>query len=658
MDTIRRVPESLETRFEQVTANGLTNASEAPFGIDVYDQGLNRQRSARVFTPIYSLEFLEVHDTLAKYIDRSDIDKLDDTFIQEVLQYIVMFKKSDVRDFLCDFGFGEDVVHEVYQRLSYVEELNGDGDGLLDKLDLMSAELFEVFNLEGEDGLENNNFTQKDFWKAAFAIHKISERSSYSNEFNFIENVIKYLNRFFGVNFSSMDKERKAALIKVINEGAQTPVYNILRSYADPFFEHYNIGIMKDIEDPHKWFALYKEAVSFILKVFSRDGECEEETYDRIIYEYGTCGGLLPRSYSYFQDSITYDVLQDDSGCTVEFENFGKYIKKLIIENSNCESNEQWRTFSLAAFMLEVVGKINQLNSYRRAHLENANRGLIEKFLKASSSHVQFVKDREASNSTVTVVLSKIIVDGEVIPITYKFARIKSRQSMLRKTLVKGTSVSAFRDKFRMMVVVPRGYLEDEEMRRKICSAIINTHSTFLGNEIEEGSIKNTFESGGANQYSAGSLRCFKYATKFELAGFTDSVEIMILEEYPEDHGDYEENMYRKLREKSALCSYPRAMEQLAEEISRKALVGFGKNDIHVIRPLMNYVLSLDVTLYDSLDNGFKKNLLVAFTRAKDCKALGIYTQQAATCLGILSTMVGLVDHDEPEEEDMEHLSQ
>lgn len=622
--------------FDEIYREGIPDIERAPLGRETYETSLKREKtSTRRFSPIYSLEFLEIHDTLAKYIPHIETEtNLTDDFVAEVIESILNYTRSEVAIYLLDCGFPKNVTDEIYERLTDIEELNGESDKLYEKIDILSAELFELF----DDN--KSRLTQKDYLKAAFAISKISEKANYSKEFDFLDNAKKYLETFLGISYENLSKDKKTQLVKIISKGAKNPVFDLLNNYGNPYFEYYQINTIKGIDDPNKWYSLYKGAIVFLIKVFAKQNESKEDTYKRIVEQYGMCDGLFARNYSLIAETSTYTDFKDNNPGSIDFANFGESLQRIIVSNSKCSSEKEWKTFSISVFLLEVIGKINQLNSFKRGKLEEANNELIQKFLDASNDHVQFEQSEELSTDKYSVVLSKITVDGEVFPVMYRIAKIKSKESMLRKSLVKGTPVSGMKDKFRLMVVLPKGSLSDEQQRSKICMALINTHMTFLGNEILDDSIKNTFETGKANNYSIGTLRCFKYASKFEVSNFSDTVEIMILEKYPDDHDDYEMNMYKKLRETFAICDYPRAMEELAEEVSRKALIGFTRHDIHIIRPLLSYVQGMNKLEIGNISQKFKGALLLACLRISESSELGIYKSMSETCLKILNTLV------------------
>lgn len=617
-------------------AQGYPEAATYPPAIKAYERGLaNSEVSQHRLN--YSLEFLECSDFLAKYKFTMTNGKMfDDDYVDEILQAFVAVSKEDFYLYLEADGFDENQQIELVERLQTLAELNGEREELISKIDNSTNKLVELFA-----SCTDEELTRADFTKAAFAIEKISEKSKFDSDFNFIEKVKTYFEYFLGIRFEDISEEERLEFLKLITGLSKNPISNMIATCSHPMFGTYNVASIKCIEDPSKWYGLYKKAIDFLITSFSyreNEGLSKAEVYQKVLETFHDCEALLPQSYHQISETSSFDSLQKRCPSLLPFNGFGDQLVSHIRDNAKCRSEKEWLNFTLANFILEATGKSSQVEkSYNTPELQTYNAELQQKFLDASNQHNEFIA-YETEEDSHNIILSKLNIDGEIIPICIKFAKVKSAESVLRKALIKGTSINDVRDIFRAMVIVDKkGVLSDEEKRKKICIAFISTLHGIIGTEFIEDSIKNTFNSGAASSFSAGGLECMKFAMKFEVGDKTCHAEFMVLENYPDNHKQYEAKMYSIMKEVFALCSYQRMIEELTEELSRKAVLGLNDSDLILFEPILHYVSRLEDDI--ELNPNFIRNLNYLLTRLGEVREINPKLVSMKTKIEILRSL-------------------
>lgn len=559
----------------------------------------------------YSLKFLEIHDIFSKYGK-----VVPDEDVTEILREYAEFSKREFKIYIDDDYHIENgsIADEIFERFAVLEQLNGSESSFKSRLESRVRRLGSFFASIGHNGIST-----KVLAKLAFAIERISERAMYDSDFIFIDNVFAYIATHISVEINN---NHKIDFVRLILEDTVTPIASMLESYTEEY-GYMNVESGMGIEDKETWFTFYRSALKFLAKSFLREDEEDLSVgYSRVLALFHNCDDLLPPNL--FNIEGTTAKFENSYRDVIDLEHFGSGLIQILVDNCKVRNEIEWNRYCLSRFLLELIGKIAQVEKhYDSEKLRRSTDELVDKLCTKKTygnlEEHEFVRFEEGDcpEGNHVVILTKVKVKGIPRNIKIVIARPKSPDSVLRKLMAKDVQIDQIRDFLRgQCFIEDRELLDNPETRDEVCAAVITALMTRLGSDYDKSSVKSSFDTGRTNPLSEG-LRCFKLALKINTSESVLPVELMILAFYPPNHGEYEERTYKKMFENFSLCSYDQAMQQLAEELSSRAMVGLDPEEAEtLLPPLFHYILNVS-DRDRQFNSNFLKNILYIYNKVK-----------------------------------------
>lgn len=590
----------------------------------------------------YSILFLEVSDAFAKLGIQ-----IPDQSVREVLN-IFDGDNENLKDALLSSPLiqnNRELADDIIVRYSNIEE-NGHLDDLTNKVKDLSEKFSGVLNRK-KRGLKST-----DFVKLAFASIRISEKSEFDSDFSYIEKLYSYIEKYMGIDIGTLNEKERKQLESIILEGAPKKMLDKMQEAFE--LEDINIESALGIKNAEEWAECYYHAVQFLTKIF------ETEDKEGLIVLKETFPGvemmLVESPIKYYAGSR--DMM--DSNSHLPFESLGDFLQNVMIENRGCGSKEEWSRFTVAHTLLELTGRsIQVVRNHKAVELLRANQELVEKLLskKPRNERYEFIQTGNANKIISAELQTRVTLsNGLVVPVEVKIANPKSFDSLLRKAIAKGVAITEIRDKLRAQFFIKNDEVfEDPVLLEEAIARVMHAISTRLGNDIEKGSVKNSFNTGLTNPDSLGDFRCFKYVTKINTSTGIFPFEVMILRRYPDDHRDYEQKKFKSIARRYGLVSYDAMIEELLQELRYKADGSFNDDDIENLKIIEKFILNNDSEVIPENIGRLIAELFIKLNKQNQYTPSSI---AILTRLRVLASMAGLEFPSGSEGEDTESLSQ
>ncbi len=313
----------------------------------------------------------------------------------------------------------------------------------------------------------------------------------------------------------------------------------------------------RKIQERHLGMA----AISHLVYLFQKNGSDRDQAFQiikNLFNETNLIPNTLPVEASELNELFSFTTDENEQN---QQNVFGPTQLQEIISNTRIDDEHSWKRASLANALLELAFAETVIESrgfrtkQKELHDELKIRIKKSKHFQPTSQRTidlpsELIKIIEKNNDTF--IINTDLGNGVITPAILEIGPIKSEASVVRKMFAKKSINEvmahlneAIDDKLRLRVHIPDNLTENqiEAMCIHITASIMQIIGDSYLNNSE--SLKWTFNGSKSNKFSSNKLKFLKAILKMQTDTDTETVELQITQNYPNDHDEYSERQVK-----------------------------------------------------------------------------------------------------------------